>query len=123
MDDQLGAGRELDVRVALQVMGWTHDERGFVDPNGEHFQDQWKKYPIYPPKYSTDIAAALEIEEKLKARGLVSEYVEELRIVCGVEELGWDACYGDEEMFLFIHATPKQRCLAALKAVGAIETK
>ena len=68
------AGRELDALVAEKVMGWGGVREGYSEgsaelrfigkpPNGMD-----SKYPV--PMYSTDIAAAWEVLEKIKAVNL-----------------------------------------------------
>lgn len=72
--DALPAGYELDALVAEKVMGWTErDSRGpgghpmrrwFPPQNGPWEWDQDE-----PKPYSTDIAAAWEVVEKLATDG------------------------------------------------------
>ena len=64
------AGRELDEKIAVAVMGWTHiRELGEGDeligaPADRPGQNNW-----VVARYSTDIAAAWEVWEKLVADG------------------------------------------------------
>lgn len=82
------AGRELDARVAVEVIGWGrqseswYDEEGvegtrFISPSGEEttcfgwgadctYDDL---DDTYLPRYSEDIAAAWQVVEKFKERG------------------------------------------------------
>ena len=98
-------GRELDALVAEKVMGYkVRDE--------EHYEVPPLRAIYWIPKYSTDIAAAWMVVEKLK----------------GLEpELSWS----DEDHCWFVHfqksrpsicpfgiTAPHAICLAALKAIG-----
>jgi hypothetical protein len=62
---ELEAGRELDVLIAVKVMGW-HDINGNAATTGGLLNDkrEWKSLP----DYSTDIAAAWAVVEYLKKR-------------------------------------------------------
>lgn len=67
----LVAGRELDALVAEKVMGWAfHPERDPMfqweapSPHGH-----WHPYRFEPSPYSSDIAAAWDVVEKMQADG------------------------------------------------------
>jgi hypothetical protein len=62
--DELVAGRELDARVAEKVMGW--EPRG---PHPIHGTPVFAtgRNDTFAPHFSTDIAAAWQAAEKLKA--------------------------------------------------------
>lgn len=72
----LPAGREMDALVAQQLFGWMFIASNFVHnleygtmipPNG------WKRDNFIPdecPHYSTDIAAAWEVVEKMRGMAL-----------------------------------------------------
>jgi hypothetical protein len=85
------AGRDLDARVALEVMGWRREEfwpvsdvRSDQSKPCESWYDASGKPALYhrPPEYSTDIAAAWAVVEKLRAGGwLVS--------LCDCGPFGW----------------------------------
>ncbi|SPY16130.1 Uncharacterised protein [Paenibacillus polymyxa] len=69
------------------------------------------KHAVYGDKdFSTDISLAWEVEEKIKKMGLHVEYCRALKqvVVNTGEYVG---------LFDYIHATPEQRCKAALLAV------
>lgn len=117
--------RELDALIAEEVMGW----RIFPDgPNGEMHtidanQCECHEYDI--PHYSTDIAAAWEVVEKLKTIGLRDFNIE---LSSGSEHLNeWEVSiyWLDDEQrhgpFYFssdsTNSAPYVICLAALKAV------
>lgn len=68
-----GAGRELDQRIATEVMGWIgvvpeHVEAGgtrwFV-PSGKPSLPEKR---VQVPEYSTDIRAAFEVVEKMREK-------------------------------------------------------
>lgn len=62
------------------------------------------------PHYTTEHAAARLVEDEIERRGLQQRYVDEL--LTFEREADFSA-----EWFL-IRATPEQRCLAALRALG-----
>ena len=125
----LAAGRELDALVAEQVMGWTAcdpaqesrpwecgDERpsvrtGMGIPPGESDRNEI-------PHFSTDIAAAWEVVEKLDRDGHTMEMDK--------RDAGWVVRFVDysKDPILSMEITdtaptaPLAICLAALKAVG-----
>lgn len=83
-------GRVLDMRVAQFVIGgsWIDDV----------------------PDFSTRLSAAWEVEEQIHKKRLNVEYCSALKQVVAAkgEYVG---------LFDYIHATPEQRCKAALLAV------
>ena len=94
--------RELDAKVAERVMG---------------NRPAWG-LEVLP--YSTDISEAYQMEERIAELGLIEEYcihlnkisnanLDELRYMIHRPPLCWQ----------LLHATPEDRCLAALKAVDA----
>jgi hypothetical protein len=76
---QLNSGREIDILVAEQVMGWQVE----LDPYRVHRLDHyfstkknnkwWRKpeggWYDSPPSYSSDITAAWEVVERMNSRG------------------------------------------------------
>lgn len=93
------------------------------------FRD-WDKCPWWEddefrrgfPCYSTDMAAVWAVEEHIKERGLVKEYIDALSDMLAPDDdfvsydgIEWATYDG---LWALIHATPQQRCTAALKAVG-----
>lgn len=128
-------GRELDAEIAVLIQGWrwisnpsspddaflfppadaakySPDRVSTKPPDGRRMRNN--EWHAQLPYYSTDIAAAWEVEEKIKELGLQRKYAEALGIV--IAESGHKGLY--VEPFELIHATPEQRCLAALKAIG-----
>jgi len=66
------AGRELDTRIAIKVMGWTRVERsttGIAYPPRPSGFDPARHAYHSVPHYSTDIAAAWLVVERMKDNG------------------------------------------------------
>ncbi|KKO51126.1 BC1872 family protein [Paenibacillus sp. DMB20] len=107
----LEPGRELDALVEQHVFKkqvvWLQDE--YTDP-----------FPVVPVSKdeigyivdysSSEISAAWDVEEQIKTLRLHVEYIQALRkvVMSTGEYVG---------LFDYIHATPEQRCKAALLAV------
>jgi hypothetical protein len=102
----LTPGRELDALVAEKVMGWTNLTSDFW---GCPVKDRASMVPIH--KYSTSIAAAWEVVEKLS----------ETHRICITKANGkWAMALDDEIIWISDgqETAPYAICLAALKAVG-----
>jgi hypothetical protein len=95
-------GRELDLLVAEKVMGDTIIRR-----------EQDNEIISYCKPYSTDIAAAWEVVEKMKEENILEIHV--LR-QSGVEIFFYDL-EGDRRRII-ADTAPHAICLAALKAKG-----
>ncbi|OMD66025.1 hypothetical protein BSK62_13235 [Paenibacillus odorifer] len=99
----MGIGNELDIEIAVTVMGRERDK----------FRSGWIRLgdlSTYPKQYSKDISAAWEVEERIKEMAIdaplyIGYYMTELQLIVGNK--GFD----------MVHATPEQRCKAALLAV------
>lgn len=124
---EMEAGPEMDALVAEKVMGWVrisesedvlirgqrddYETGGVIVLYGNHFvvraggrSRKWNP--------STDISAAYEMEERIyrmERVGMVARYMDCLLQV--VRSSG----------FLLVHATPEQRCKAALLAMEGIQ--
>ena len=130
------AGRELDAKVAefmewdgCHVIHYCEDtwynycrndgcyESGASDENimmwngGDPPIPGCKGYPLY----STDISAAWLVEERIAELGLIEEYCFQLNAIANIH-LDRDY-YRQPQRWQLIHATPEDRCLAALAAV------
>lgn len=132
--DKHVAGRETDACVAEVVMGWTTSESlpettqsGYyivccdvdwywVDPDGKHKCSNDSAHGWIPPKFSTDIAAAWMVVEKMHELGFRTDL-----------ESGWEnlheyfawKCKFYKPHYLETHhheTAPLAICLAALKA-------
>ena len=109
-----------DVAARYPNEGWTAQsispEEGlaaFLAHNPKAYQQQ---VMLNIPRYSTDIAAAWEMEAEIQRQGLGTEYGMELMalVVTPETETG-------QKPFTFVfdaaHASPEMRCRAALAAV------
>lgn len=126
-DEQIEAmeGRELDAAVAEKVLGLTEYEHDFQQDPGDcsrcedaHMDMAYIRGPkkcSVPPCYSTDIAAAFEMETELERRGLKAAYthalIEIIRPFVGKGETDF--------LFALTHALAIHRCKAALRAARA----
>lgn len=130
------AGRELDLIVAMKVMGLEKDpenpryyrypvRRHERDLNWfvlEHEKDDFRGmtgslWPDLIPKYSTELKDAWEVIQKMKSMGYSyrtethSEDVESFDVVsCEFKKDG-------KPIFVIAESIPEAICLAALKAV------
>jgi hypothetical protein len=66
----------------------------------------------YAPQWSKFIGEAYQLEEKIKENGLSSLYTIELLSIIGIPNI-----LDPDEIFNLIHATPEQRCKAALLTI------
>lgn len=106
--------REIDALIAAKVMGLCHEEMwGIMD-----YREDGSPVlmPDFPP-YSSDIAAAWQVVEKLRDEGLhscVFQYADNLH---------WSAQFDEHELDVIrapivkADTAPMAICLAALKAV------
>lgn len=104
----MNPGRELDALVAEKVMGWRKRET----PPGGHIwidKDNLAYVPGELPRYSTDIAAAWEVVEKLNNLDFSIEYEREIKI--------WRASF-EQGIPALEREAPLAICFAALNAVG-----
>ena len=119
-------GRELDALVAEKVMGQkvksAAELGGLYSVEGDFFVNPPdRSEPVYAhtlplPHYSTDIAAAWEVVEKLRVEGLrlrLVEYTDGFYAAFGamaIDTAPWQASQ--------VETAPLAICLAALKAVA-----
>lgn len=106
------AGRELDALIAGKVMGWKH--RG---PHPLFGTEVWAsdKGDNLLPHFSTDIAAAWTVVDKLREEWIVTAEIDSTQCVIG---LGHNYASTPEELRASAATAPHAICLAALKAVG-----
>lgn len=103
-------GRELDALVAEKVMGWKSVEHRFEDPfhRWDGIAPEHGSHRFTVPDFSTDIAAAWEVVEKLNdlilERDVTAEGTRYNVVIDGIET--------------WAETAPHAICLAALKAVG-----
>lgn len=136
--DEIPAGPELDALVAEHVMGLEYrKEKAFARPDGwfpkEHpeacprlddpdFHEHFGKHPATCPPYSTDIAAAWTVVEKLKNFQLDEHGDETLRLIYqpDFKDHPWNFCFGDSDNAAVADTAPLAISRAALKAVRAL---
>jgi hypothetical protein len=126
---------EINRAVAVEVMGWhmpnnpdamskTAEIWGFTYRDGKFLKGvPFKVVRLYDHSWAhwsptTDIAAAYEMEAEVERRGLEAEYIATLVDLCQVDSgmnFWYDPTY--TVAFKIAHATPAQRCEAALAAV------
>lgn len=119
-DTELVAGRELDALIAEHVMGWQRKAKGimhgksqviFVDAQDNSYTIECGCVEDFNP--STDIAAAMEVVEKLYKRNiLVSMFQAQCWNVAFDEN---EKCVGSDSA----DSLPKAICRAALQAIAS----
>lgn len=121
----MNAGRELDALVAEKVFGLHRNERGhWYDVSGSsipcYYADTEPCDPSsWLPDYSTSIAAAWEVIERVVS-GKVSENLEgfALTVQPGTIGASFSNLHGKGHFQSNGKTAPLAICLAALKAVG-----
>ena len=98
--DEHVAGFEMDMCVMVAVFGRKRRDFGY-----------------YRNKYSENIADAYQMEERIAELGMEKEYGKHLCI--SVDQLWYLQEFKD--VWSLIHATPEERCKAALMMVSYIE--
>jgi len=127
--DMMPAGREMDVAIAEQSMGYRWERPSylqnsdlFVAPNTDEVGYRYEgRAPVYYeglPHYSTDIAAAWQVVESLRAMGFVV-LISSPRPVhaWGVEAWHLDVEHDRRRGEAYADTAPLAICRAALKAV------
>jgi len=117
-DETMPAGRSLDALVAEKVMGWTD---WWVDREGPNATMKTFGFPpgvtdtySEPPHYSTDIADAWLVVEKLRKDGCPFLFGHNRN-----PHNGWFADFLLHPLVEYADTAPLAVCRAALKAVGA----
>jgi len=131
MSDKELTGAALDRAVAERVMEWHQEvdydyhppQFNWVDKNGDYQEimshpDQLANPPVWSP--SKDIRAAFQVEDRIAELNLQNDYIAHLWSVVGATRNGINFWTADnfKAFWLCVHATPEQRCRAALEAVG-----
>lgn len=134
----MAPGRELDALVAEKVMGWQWANEGVRGQYRLHPPDSTSPTGAYPVDVgpgeewspSTDIAAAWEVVEKLRAMNSTLELYSPGALVndeMGIHAVEWQATFksweepwGPHGPSVEAQTAPHAICLAALKAVGAL---
>ena len=119
------SAHELNVKIAIEIMKWNYwDFKG--DYEGEFpmftyvgesalavYFDHGDRHSYFDPSH--DISAAYQMEERIAELGLIEEYCFQLNAIANTH-LDRDY-YRQPQRWQLIHATPEDRCLAALAAV------
>jgi len=117
--------RELDLLVAQRIFGWeprlypSHQSSFTLWHNPESGAGGVMEEKI--PRYSMSIEAAFAMEVEIAAKYKTSEYANELlRVVgsvttCPDNQAIWECSCSPWDI---AHASPRDRCLAALKTMG-----
>lgn len=110
--------RQIDVLVVTTLMGWKKVAVQSVlagvmyqKPGVDHLV-----WAVSIPEFSTDIASAMLVEDRIAELGLQSRYASELLHIIQREAEAANQHWGTWNL---IHAAPRPRCLAALEAVRA----
>lgn len=126
MNEEMKVGNELDALVEVRFFGGTcarcekrpaaHIKNGVVycsadcyERIGDFALDDYRERRAH---YSTSIADAWLAEERIAELKLKKQYVEALQEIVGTRR---DIVL-KFTIWALVHATPEQRCLAALKA-------
>lgn len=107
--------REVDALIAEKVMGWRWKRNG-LDGSTQFLFEPKQKFT--GPHYSTDLNACHEMEEQIllpRNYGLYGKYCAFLAFISH----GYKS-HQSVAMKKVIHATARQKCKAALMAVGVI---
>jgi len=114
--EELKVGREMDALVAEKVMGWERGDwlKKWPDGSKQEYFDVWIIPELAPlhntPLFSTSIAAAWQVVEKLVRSP------DTLRLI--ISELGVTAVFTHNKQAIGEGDTaPEAICLAALKAI------
>lgn len=110
MSETMGAGRELDAAVHDRVMGWGARLHAAKD---QREYEQLREELGMCPEYSSDIAAAWEIVEKLRRSGFLFYLETEPR--CS-DLFAYFRRPGDPSDRISAPTAPHAICLAALRA-------
>ncbi len=128
---KLEPGPKLDAIISEKVMGWTAAEDcsgqvAWTPPKGPPGTITLSFYEHSLPKYSTDIAAAWEVFQKIHSMVFSKRkaFMEEVQRLVSARANEHSALERDFTMAwpdVFWQITPEIICLAALKAVGYTE--
>ena len=117
---------KLDAHVAKEIMGWEFlplpetNRYGLCRNCGralhdDHLDRQEERGICAEEEcfFSEDIAAAMQVEDRIEELGLEETYINRL-----IRLLGISAPYLDQ-LFILVHASPEDRCRAAVLAAEA----
>ena len=129
--------REAAIAERLGYKWWKEDKGDYTlyylwdfDPAGrfrgykgeavrpeEAWANQGAWYTKSFPRYTSELAAAFKLEEAVKARGLVPQYVHYLVRVLHTRLVKLDVQDDRADIFAIAHASPAQRAEAAYLAL------
>ena len=118
---------DIDRQIAEQVMGWKKSILPIPNCVPEEFiwLDGISTVNINNFHPSTNISDAWLVEETLMEKGLTCEYIDALIEITNILVFDSDKSkqvfnyrLTSSVIFLLVHATPEQRCKAALEAVS-----
>ena len=72
------------------------------------------------PHYTRDITATYQMEERIQELDYIEEYCYQLRRIAN---MNWDAGVRLPQTWQLIHASPEDRCLAAIRTMEAMEKR
>lgn len=124
---ELEVGRELDALIAERVMGWKIGKERIVRPDGSSFDAPESGMPgdhVYDrysiPHYSTDIAAAWQVVEKLGDKfhcRISTPFFDGRPCFAGFTRKGTTGWNGKPDFEASGDTVPAAICRAALKEV------
>lgn len=130
LDEQL-SGRELSEAVALRVMGEVPCEKwrsinfgrgGGAAMMNEGCEHNGKCFPAEtgPSPYAEKTEAAFQVQDRIAELGLQNDYIAHLWEAVGATRNGINFWTADnfKAFWLCVHATPEQRCRAALACLN-----
>ena len=123
MADNELTGAELVRAVAERVMGWQRQD-GYNYWMTFSAGGTFKLHALIATWNPIEsIEAAFQVEDRLAELGLQNDYIAHLWIVVGATRNGINFWTADnfKAFWLCVHATPEQRCRAALAAIESKE--
>lgn len=110
--------RELNRLVAEKVMGWTLTR--WANGNGQWTLPDGSQGPTWNtmPRFATDIACAFQVEDRIAELNLKGSYAIALHDIIRQTYAPLYVMTDTDETWDLIHATPRQRCEAALATVS-----
>ena len=116
MPDEL-SGRELDAAIDRQVFGIA------IAWEGGKNRSAYPQPPIPVsgscPRYSESIGAAMQVENRIAELGKQGDYIAALWDVIGADRsVNFWTASNTRAFWLCVHATPEQRCRAALRCLN-----
>lgn len=105
----------LDVEVAEKVMGLVVSGSPELVARSQEEMRGGRYWDL--PAYSSSISYAFQVQDRIAELGLQEEYVDALSEIAGKGLAGPVLSFPHEIWLFYVHASPEQRCRAALEAV------